>query len=89
MIDRVLKRYNPAASSFVRPQGSTLAISKIYSIFLPRFTKSNAYPTGWRLLPFFLVENIGPDSYRDEPMIFPGGEYRIRTDDPLLAKQVL
>ena len=24
-----------------------------------------------------------------EPRCFPGGDYRIRTDDPLLAKQVL
>jgi hypothetical protein len=54
-----LKRYNPAASSFVRLQGPALAISKIYPIFLPRFTKSNVNPTGQTCVTFFLVENIG------------------------------
>ena len=44
--------------------------------------KSNGNPTGRPCVSYFLLPtSLSPSPY--------GGEYRIRTDDPLLAKQVL
>ena len=68
-------------NTFANPTGSRL---------LPFYLSKPLQP----FKPFQKVENIGPDNYRDEPMscsplIPQSGEYRIRTDDPLLAKQVL
>ena len=82
------------------PSGLPLLLTTYFLLAIPRFSPLSQAFT-FECCPAFsclliadscqlLVENIGPDSYRDEPMTLSlRGEYRSRTDDLLLAKQAL